>query len=416
MHETSSSDRTPERPGFKEFVGLVAGLMAINALGIDIMLPALPSMAQALGITVENQRQFIISAYVIGFGSMQIVYGPLADRFGRRPVLFLSLSLFVATSLLATFASSFPQIIAARLVQGMGAAATRVLAVSIVRDRYAGRQMARVMSLAFIVFLAVPILAPSIGQFILLAGPWRWIFYFLAAFGATLVLWAALRLPETLSPELRRPLDPGTIVRGFGQVLRDRTSRGYMLAMALSFACLMGFINSVQQIFEHVLHRPEIFAYVFAGCAGAMGVGSLLNARLVGRWGTRRVSQSALIGMITLSCLHYIYAVTMGESLSSFVVFQASTMFFFSMTGSNFGAMAMESMGAIAGTAASVQGAVSTVLAALIGAAIGQSFDGSTKPMILGFVLCSTASFLCVLWTERGRLFRPHHPDPAAAQ
>ena len=200
---------------FGEFVAIIAGLMAINALGIDTMLPALPQMAHALHIGVENDRQYIIAAYVFGFGAAQIIYGPLVDRFGRKPVLIVSLSLFVATSLAATFAVDLQTIVVARLMQGVAAAASRVLATSIVRDRFSGRTMARVMSLAFIVFLSVPIIAPSFGQLILLVGPWRWIFYFLAIFGAVLgIRGRASACPRRSIPPTGGRSEPGCRDRG----------------------------------------------------------------------------------------------------------------------------------------------------------------------------------------------------------
>ncbi len=396
-------------PGFREFVGMVASLMAINALGIDSMLPALPAMGAALGIAEENQRQWIIAAYVLGFGSFQLVYGPMIDRYGRKPILFGSLSFFVLASLACTFATNFETIVIARLLQGMGAAASRVLAVSIVRDRFSGRTMARVTSIAFIVFLAVPILAPSIGQAIMLVLPWHGIFYALAAFALIVILWIGLRLPETLRPENRRPISLAKIVEGIRLTLGNRTSLGNTLAMTLLFGALMGFINSSQQIFGDAFHAADIFTIAFAGCAGTMAVGSLLNSRIVERIGTRRVSQTALLTLITISGIHTLIAVSGHETLMSFIVLQALTMGCFALSTSNFGAMAMEPVGHIAGTAASVQGTISSVGGAAIGLVVGQRFDGTTVPVASGFFLLGLAAFGMVLWTERGRLFRAHH-------
>jgi len=202
-------------PGFPEFVALIAMMMALNALAIDSMLPALPAIGHALGVVGDNTRQWVITAYLLGFGVAQIVYGPLADRFGRKPILTIGIGLYVVFSVLAAFAPTFETLILARIGTGIGAAATRVLAVSIVRDRYSGRTMARVMSLSFLVFLAVPIIAPTVGQLILLVAPWRWIFGVLAVFGSALLIWATLRLPETLHPEDRMPIKVARIAGAF---------------------------------------------------------------------------------------------------------------------------------------------------------------------------------------------------------
>lgn len=411
---------TPEpRPfagmGFREFVAIIAGLMAINALGIDTMLPALPAIGHALGITVENERQYIIAAYVFGFGAAQIFYGPLADRYGRKPILIVSLSLYIVTSLASTLAIDLRTIIAARLLQGIAAAATRVLAVSIVRDCFEGRRMARVMSLAFIVFLAVPILAPSLGQLVLLVGPWQWIFYLLALFALGLLLWTGIRLPETLHREFRRAIDARSIATAFGEVLADRVSLGYTLASSCMFGALLGYINSVQQIFADTFHRPEIFTLVFAGSGGAMGLASWLNSRVVERLGTRRVSHGALLMFIVIAVTHLMIAASGNESVAVFAIGMAAALACFALAGSNFGAMAMEPVGHIAGTAAAVQGGISSVGGALLGLATSQRFDGTVVPMLEGLVGLGTAALAIVLFVERGRLFRPQRQAAAIA-
>ncbi len=404
----------PTRPmpdiGFREFVGIVAALMSINALGIDTMLPALPAMGTALHIAEENSRQWIIAAYMLGFGASQLIYGPLVDRYGRKPILFVALSFFVLTCLAATFAVDFTTIILARILQGVAAAASRVLSVSIVRDRYSGRQMARVMSLSFIVFLAVPILAPSIGQLIMLVLPWQGIFYALAGWGLFVMIWATLRLPETLHPEDRRPITLSAIVKATATVLRTRASIGYTVASTLMFGGLMGFINSVQQVFADTFHQPRIFAFAFAGCASFMAMASLLNSRIVERVGTRLVSHAALLGFVGFTGLHALVAGSGHETVWSFCILQAFTMGAFGLATSNFSSMAMEPVGHIAGSAASVQGTISTVGGAAIGITIGQMFDGTTAPLAIGLFTAAVACLLVVLLTERGRLFRPQHP------
>lgn len=405
----------PKGPGFAEFVCLIAVMMALNALAIDAMLPALPHIGEDLGVVNENTRQWVITAYLLGFGGAQLFYGPLSDRYGRRPVLFVGISLYVGFSILAAFAHSFEWLILSRIGMGLGSAATRVLAVSIVRDRYSGRTMARVMSLSFLVFLGVPILAPTVGQLIMLVAPWRWIFGFFALFGGSFLVWAALRLPETLHPEDRMPINVKRIAGAFGQALSSRIGMGYTLAMTAISGALFAFINSSQQIFFDVFKSPGLFTTVFAMVAGGIALASVLNSRMVEKLGSRLIAHTALLGFIGFSLLHAGVAYAGHDSLWVFAAFQACKMFCFGFIAGNFGSMAMEPMGHIAGTAASAQGFISTIGGALLGFWIGQHFDGTTVPMTVGFAVLGVVALLLVLAAEKGRLFKAHHLPPASA-
>jgi len=400
-----------ERPGFAEFVCLIALMMALNALAIDAMLPALPAIGDALGVVTDNSRQWIITAYLLGFGVAQIVYGPLADRYGRKPILIIGISIYVIFSLLAAIAPTFETLILARIGTGIGAAATRVLAVSIVRDRYSGRMMARVMSLSFLVFLGVPILAPTIGQLILLVAPWRWIFGVLALGGAAILIWSVIRLPETLKPEDRLPIQAARIAGAFRQALTERLSIGYTLASTAVLGSLFGFINSSQQIFFDVFDAPGLFTTIFAVVAGGIAIASLLNARLVERLGSRLISHTALLGFIGFGALHAAVSMAGLETIWTFTVLQSLTMFCFGLMAGNFGSMAMERMGHIAGTASSAQGFISTVIGALTGFFIGQQFNGSATPMAMGVAISGVIALGFVLFAEKGRLFRAHQGE-----
>jgi DHA1 family bicyclomycin/chloramphenicol resistance-like MFS transporter len=402
-------------PGFPEFVALIAMMMALNALAIDAMLPALPAIGEALGVAAENDRQWVITAYLLGFGVTQIVYGPLADRYGRKPVLMVGLSLYVAFSALAALAPTFSLLIAARVCTGIGAAALRVLAVSIVRDRYSGRTMARVMSLSFLVFLGIPILAPTLGQAVLMVAPWPWVFGVLAIAGAAFTIWALIRLPETLAPENRMPIQVPRIAGAFREALTNRQSIGYTFAMTAISGSLFGFINSSQQIFFDVFDAAHLFTLVFGAVAAGIAVASLLNAKLVERLGSRLISHTALLGFIAMSAIHAAVALSGYETIWTFAVLQALTMFCFGFIAGNFGSMAMEPMGHIAGTASSAQGFISTTGGALLGFAIGQQFNGSAAPMAVGFVVLGVVALLCVLMAERGRLFTARNAPPAPA-
>lgn len=402
-------------PGFPEFVALIAMMMALNALAIDSMLPALPAIGDALGVVTENSRQWVITAYLLGFGVTQVIYGPLADRYGRKPVLMIGLTLYVLFSVLAAFAPTFELLIAARVGTGVGAAALRVLAVSIVRDRYSGRTMARVMSLSFLVFLGVPILAPTLGQAILTVAPWPWIFVALAVAGGAFMIWAAIRLPETLHPEDRMPIQVGRIGAAFKEALTNRQSIGYTLASTAITGALFGFINSSQQIFYDVFKAPELFTTVFAMVAGGIAVASLLNARLVERLGSRLISHTALFGFIAAGAAHAAVALSGHETIWTFALLQGLTMFCFGFIAGNFGAMAMEPMGHIAGTASSAQGFVSTTIGSTLGFLIGQQFNGTAAPMAIGVTVMGLSALVFVLIAERGRLFKARHLPPVPA-
>jgi DHA1 family bicyclomycin/chloramphenicol resistance-like MFS transporter len=274
--------------------------------------------------------------------------------------------------------------------------------------------MARVMSTAFMVFLMVPILAPSLGQGIMLVGSWRLIFFFLAAFALLVATVLGFMMHETLHPEYRRPLSPRVIGQAIRRTLTERSALGYTIAITLIFGALMGFVNSIQQIFQDVFHAPNRFPLVFAGVGLSMAVAAFVNSRIVERLGTRKVSHSALLGMIAMGAIHSLVVVTGHETMLTFALLQFATMFCFGLLGSNFGSMAMENVGEIAGTASSVQGFISTCGGALLGLVVGQSFNGTVLPLALGFLVLGSAALVVVFVTERGKLFRAHHSTPAA--
>jgi DHA1 family bicyclomycin/chloramphenicol resistance-like MFS transporter len=392
-----------------EFVAFVAALMAVNALGVDLMLPALADIGHQLNAGAANHRQWIITAYMLGFGTGQLVYGPLADRYGRKPILLVTLAGFVAASIFAASSVTFAALLGARVLQGLMSASTRVLAVAIVRDRYSGRQMARTLSVAQMIFFLVPILAPSLGQILLAFGPWRFIFYALAAFAACVLAWSATRLHESLPVAARRPLSIASLQRAYALTLTNRFSAGYALAASLTFGGIIAFVSSAQQIFVDEFHAGARFTLLFAVCAFSMGCASFANSRLVERLGTRLISQTAVLGLIGLSLLHVAVIAAGLESLWSYMLFQALSMTCIGLCGSNFGAMAMEPVGHIAGTASSIQGFITSVGAVIVGSLIGQSYDGSTYPLAIGYLCIGLAVLAIVYWVEGGKLFHARH-------
>lgn len=405
MPLTASSSSTAVRPGPRETIALLAGLMALNAFAIDAMIPALPAIGEDLRVADENQRQLVVIAYMIGFGSTQLVWGPLADRFGRKPVLAAGVGLYTVFALLCGLASSFTLLIAARALQGASAAVTRVLVVTMVRDLFEGEAMARTMSLVFMVFMVVPVLAPLVGQGILLFAPWRWIFLVLGAYGLTMLVWSLSRLPETLRPEHRRTLAASDIWEAVTIVVRDPQSRGYTLALTASFGVLIAYIASIQQIVFEAFGAPGAIGAVFAAIAAPMALASWTNSRIVSRFGVRCVGHSAALALALVTLLHAGLASSGVESLALFIVLQALTMICFAFTTANLSTLAMEHMAPIAGTASSVQGTFGTIGAALIGYAIGQSFDGTVEPFLWGTAATAAAAFALVLVTEPRRLF-----------
>ena len=395
-------------PGKKEFVILMAALMASNALAIDAMLPALPAIGEALGVEQENRRQLVITFYLLGFGGAQIAYGPLADRLGRRGLLIGCMAFYAFFGALAAGAASFTLLLAARTMQGVAAAGTRVLVVSIVRDRFQGSAMAQVMSLVMIIFIVIPVIAPSLGQLVLAFATWRHIFVGLAGYGIMLAVWSALRIPETLAPEARRRLSVANIGQAAAQTLTIRASIGNTVAATLTFGALFAFIGSIQQIVFDVFERPALLGLAFAMIAAPMAGSSWLNSRLVMRVGSRRLLLTALALFTLSSFFHLGIVLAVGETIWSFIALQALTMACFGLIGANAGALAMAPLGHIAGTASSLQGVITTIGGALIGFVIGQQFDGTTVPMIAGFAACGILASVVAWWANP-----PDGPSPA---
>ncbi|GHC60621.1 multidrug effflux MFS transporter [Limoniibacter endophyticus] len=416
--QNQSSEQTKLPIPRLEFIALCAALMALNALAIDIMLPGLQEIGASLGVTSENNRQFVITAYLIGFAFAQLVYGPLSDSFGRRGPLLVGMGIYSIASIAAAFAPSFEFLLICRAVQGIGAAATRVIVVSVVRDTFGGRAMAEIMSLIFMIFMVIPVIAPLLGQGIMLFGDWHYIFVVMAIGCALIAWWTATRLPETLHPEYRRALNLGVIAQGFKIVVTNRMAILYTIATTFIFGALFGFINSAQQVYVGIYGIGVWFPVVFAGIASLMSISSFLNSRLVGRLGMRRLSHAAIIGYFVTTGIWLTCTLIYGQlPLAVFIGFFAIAMLLFGWIGSNLNTIAMEPLGHLAGTASSVFGFIQTLGGALIGALIGQAFDGTTIPMVGGFCFVSAIAIILILIAENGKLFAVHHdPIPPIAE
>ena len=390
----------------RELMWMMALLMALNAFGIDAILPALDALAADLGVS-GNDRQFVIGVYLLTAGIGALAPGALADRFGRRPILLGSIAVYIVLSVASAMAPTYDALIAVRAAQGFFAAGIVALPPAIIRDRVGGDKMAKMMSLIFVIFLMVPAVAPTIGEGILQLGNWRAIFGFMAVLGVAVGAWVHFRLPESLSEENRQPIHLGTIAANMTRALSTPSVAGYVLGSALVFGALFGFINSSQQLITQTFGAGDIFPMVFAICAGSMAFASWSNARIVERFGARRVSHTALFAFIVVSAVQVMVAFQPDESLWQFVPLMAINMALLGFIGSNFGAIAMNPFFAIAGAASSAHGFVRMTMAALLGGAIGYAFDGTARPLALALLASGLACLVLVLWSEKGKLFGP---------
>lgn len=387
------------------FIALIAAIMTMNAIAVDVMLPALPYMGEALGVTAENERQFVITFYSLGMGIGVLAFGPLSDRFGRRMPLFAGLGLYVVAALAAVFAPDFTTLLVLRFIQGVGAASARVVTTAVVRDKYSGREMAEVMSLTFMVFMAVPIVAPGIGQILLLTGPWQSIFLFMGVLAAAIAIWAFLKLPETLPVEQRRPMSFGGIALGFKLVFTNRTAFSYGLAGMFLFGALMGFITSAQQVYVETYGLGIWFTVAFAAIGALMAVSSFTNSRIVRRLGMRRLAHGAIIIYTATAAVMLTLALADMLPFPAFYFLLAIIMFCFGWSSSNMNSLSMEPLGSVAGTAAATFAFIQTVGGTLIGTGIGQLYSGTASNIAGGYFSMGIMALICVLVAEKGRLF-----------
>jgi DHA1 family bicyclomycin/chloramphenicol resistance-like MFS transporter len=334
---------------------------------------------------------------MLGFGLLQVIFGPLSDRFGRRKPLLAGIAIYCVAALCAFFVRDFDSLLVLRFAQGAGAAASIVIATALVRDLFSGGEMAKIMSLVFMVLMILPILAPGLGQGLLTLMEWRGLFGFMAGLGLIVIVWVWLRPPETLHPEYRRPFTLKSIVEGFGIVFANRVSLSYIIATALHFGALMGFLNSSQQIYTEVYGVGLWFPAFFAAGAAFSAVAGFVNSQLVSHFGMKRISHTALAAFCAAAIVMPLLGFVGLLHLWMFFALACVSFFSFSMIMPNFGAMAMEPLGEVAGTAASAQGFLQMVLGALIGAAIGLAYDGTTAPLAAGFTVLGVLSGLCVM-------------------
>jgi len=391
-------------------------LQALMALGVDAMLPALGTIAQDLGEHDANRRQLVVGIFLLFNGLGCLVPGALADRFGRRPVVLTCLAAYALVSIGCGLVSSFPQLLLLRALLGLACAGLGVLPAAIIRDLHEGDRMARMQSTVAMVFMIVPMIAPSIGQAVLLVASWRWIFGVMALLGALIGLWAALRLPETLRPEYRQPVRLATVARSMLDVTTTRIAVGYTFGMALIQAALFGYINSCQQLVGEHFGAGSRFPLIFAGMAACMAGASFVNSRIVEKFGARRVSHTALLVYITTAGLQLFIAKQPHETLWQFVPMMTVNMCLLGFLGANFASIALQPFAAKAGAAASAQAFIRMVISSTLGALIGQAYDGTAGPLAAALLAAGLGCLGLVLFSENGRLFRrllpPGTPRP----
>lgn len=388
-----------------EFVAMMAMLLALNALAIDTMLPALPEIGDFYNIANPNDQQLVVFVYILGFGIPQLFFGPLSDRFGRKGLLQVSLAGYVVTAFLCMAANSFEALLGLRFLQGVFSAGARVIAGAVIRDVTSGRMMAKIMSLVLTIFMIVPIIAPGIGTLIMTFAHWQWTFGVLGIGGIIALIWTSLRLPKTHPKENRRPLHLKSIGDAYWKVLSTRETVGYMAASGIVFGALFTFIGASEQIFDVAFGRGDKFWLWFAIIASMLAIANFTNSKIVERIGMRRISHGVMIAFITLSALNLMALYLTSGNFYVFLILFSMTFACFGMMGANFAALALEPLGAISGTANAAYGFATSTISSLIGLMIARQFNGTVAPILIGFIILGIASLLIILWTERGKLF-----------
>lgn len=390
----------------KEFIALMAILMSLVALTIDSILPALSLIGEELQVTDSNDTQLVLSGVFLGMAFGLMIYGPIADSFGRKKTLYLGISIFLIGDLISIFAQDFSLMLFGRIAQGFGAASCRVVTTAMIRDKFEGQQMGRVMSLIMVLFVIVPALAPSIGQVILWFAHWRAIFLFVLLVAATGLALLYFRQEETLAPEHKRPFSVSSITEAIKETITHPTTSLYTLAAGIVFGSFIGYLSSAQQILQLQYQTGEMFAVYFGTLAIAIGLASFTNSKLVMKFQIEKLCLTALFGLTALSiCFFSYYSYADSQpSLPTFLIYLGFVFFCFGILFGNLSTLAVQPLGHIAGIATSVVASVQTLISVAVGVAIGSAYDGTIMPLTLGFVLCGISGFtLAFLARQRSK-------------
>ncbi|MGY6696564.1 MAG: multidrug effflux MFS transporter [Roseinatronobacter sp.] len=395
----------PTRPlRFGEFVALMALLISTVAFSIDAMLPALPEIGRELSPENPARGQLVIATFVFGLGVGTLICGPISDAFGRKSVLLAGLAVYLIGSVIAIQSWSIESLLAARFLQGLGAAAPRVAATAMVRDLYAGRAMARVMSIIMTLFVLVPAIAPSIGAGIIWLSDWRMIFVAFIGFAVISALWLMARQPESLQPDRRRPLRLASIWAAMIEIVTNPAVMIYVAALTFAFAPLFAWLANLPMIFEDVYDRAATFPFWFAATALVAGTASVANAKLVMRHGMRKI---ATIAFAWQACISVLFLLLLMRALPApwdfalFFVFMCTAFFSIGLTFGNLNALALLPLGHMAGIGSSVVQSLSTVGSVLIAVPISLAYDGTPIPLIFGMILCASMALTLMLIARR---------------
>ncbi|TDR20599.1 multidrug effflux MFS transporter [Marinicella litoralis] len=381
-----------------ELVLLLAVYTSLGALTIDLQLPAMPLILQSFGFTESNQQQWIITAYMLGFAVAQIFYGPVSDSIGRKTVLIFGLLVYIVASVMCIVVDSYYWFLAARALQGVGAAAARIMVNAITRDFYAGNEMAKITSLVMIIFIMVPVLAPTLGSLILWAGPWQNILYVFVGFGVLALVWTLIRLPESIQPNNQRPFNFVLIKSAFMTVIKEPISMVFAVVSGVIFSGFMAYLNGAEQIYSNIYQAKHLFPYLFGVIALFFGVAAFINAKIVMKFGALTVTNGSM-GLMVASTLLYLVITFLYQGvppLWTLVVMLIVINMCIGLVYGNVMAIAMYPLGAHAGMGASVIGMVSALLAAGLGIMISQQLDQTIYPIVIGFFLTSLTALLLI--------------------
>jgi len=384
-----------------EFTLLVALLMSIVAISIDALLPALDAIRADIVLAHPNQAQYVVSALFFGMAIGQLICGPLSDATGRKKVLYGGILMFLAGTVLCYVATDINTLLLGRFIQGLGVSGPYVSAISIVRDKYAGNDMARIMSLVMMIFIMVPALAPSIGQAVMWFSGWRDIFVLYVFYALMIAVWIFFRLEETLPKTHRIPMSTRGFAEGFKEVISNVPTVCYMICMGLFFGSFIGYLNSSQQIFQDLFKTGEMFVLYFGVLAIVFGVASLVNSQLVQKLGMQHLAKLAIWGIIGSSALFLAVHLSVEVQLWMFMIYASVLFFCFGLVFGNINAMAMEPMGHVAGIAAAIIGSTSSIMSMVIGTVIGQMYNGTLFPVTGGFLIFSGISMFIFSYAQR---------------
>ncbi|PQV45471.1 DHA1 family bicyclomycin/chloramphenicol resistance-like MFS transporter [Jejuia pallidilutea] len=369
-----------------EFVALMASLMSIVALSIDALLPALPDIGEHLNVTNTKDNQLFITMIFLGIGFGQLLFGPLSDSFGRKPIVYVGFALFIIASVICVNTKSFEIMVIGRVLQGVGLSSPRSIALSMIRDLFSGDYMAKVMSIIVMFFILVPIVAPTLGQWLMHLFNWQSIFYFNLLFGVLIMVWFWLRQPETLPKEKRIKFSSHLFFDGLKEFIKHKEAVAFTFVSGFITGSFMVYLSTSQQIFQEQYNLAELFPYIFASLAISVGLATYLNSRLVERFGMWRMAFTAAIAYSVVSIV-YVLVFFSGNNPNIFVLLSFFALQFFAV-GFLFGnlrAIAMQPLGHIAGIGAAINGFVSTVLAVPIANYIGNFVSTSVLPLFIGF-------------------------------